>query len=164
MEILSSQNNKTILEKNKFGGLTDLKLILNLRGGSQRGRSELWGWGLSFIIVTAITVSRMCAYVEKSESERQPVMSDSLQLHDLYSPWNSPGQSTGLGNLFLLQEIFSTQGSNPGLPHCRRILYQLSYKRSPRTLEWVAIPSPGDPPNPGIKARSPALQADSLPH
>ena len=31
----------------------------------------------------------------------------------------------------LLQRIFPTQGSNPGLPHCRRILYQVSHKRSP---------------------------------
>ena len=30
-------------------------------------------------------------------------------------------------------------------------------------LEWVAFPSPGDLPNPGIKPGSPALQADSLP-
>ena len=44
------------------------------------------------------------------------------------------------GYLFLLQGIFPTQGSNPGLPHCRRILYRLSYKGSPRTLEWVAYP------------------------
>ena len=36
--------------------------------------------------------------------------------------------------------IFSTQGSNPGLPHCRQILYQLSYQGSPRILEWVADP------------------------
>ena len=36
--------------------------------------------------------------------------------------------------------FFSTQGSNPGLLHCRRILYQLSHKGSPRTLEWVAYP------------------------
>ena len=45
--------------------------------------------------------------------------------HGLYSPWNS-GQNTGVGSLFLLQGIFPTQGSNPGLPHCRWILYQLS--------------------------------------
>ena len=44
--------------------------------------------------------------------------------HGLYSPWNSPGQNTGVGSLSLLQ---------------------------------------GDLPNPGIKPRSPALQADSLP-
>ena len=35
---------------------------------------------------------------------------------------------------------FPTQGSNPGLPHCRQILYQLSHKGSPRILEWVAYP------------------------
>ena len=33
-----------------------------------------------------------------------------------------------------------TQGSNPGLPHCRQILYQLSHQGSPRILEWVAYP------------------------
>ena len=58
----------------------------------------------------------------------------------IYSPWNSPGQSTGVGSLSLLQGIFPTQGSNPGLPHCRQILCQLSHKESPRRLEWVAYP------------------------
>ena len=58
-------------------------------------------------------------------------MSDSLQPHGLYSPWNSPGQKTGVGSLPLLQEIFPTQGSNPGLLHCRWILYELSHKGSP---------------------------------
>ena len=43
--------------------------------------------------------------------------------------------------LSLLQGVFPTQGSNPGLPHCRRILYQLSHKGSPRVLEWVAFSS-----------------------
>ena len=38
------------------------------------------------------------------------------------------------------QGIFPTQGSNPGLPHCRQILYQLSHMGSPRILEWVAYP------------------------
>ena len=57
----------------------------------------------------------------------------------LYGPWNSPGQNTGVGSLFLLQGIFPTQGLNPGLPHCRQILYQLSHKGSP-VLEWVAYP------------------------
>ena len=73
-------------------------------------------------------------------SEICSVVSDSLQCHGLYSPWNSPGQHTGKGSLSLLQGIFPTQGSNPGLPHCRWILYQLSHKGSPRTLEWVAYP------------------------
>ena len=55
-------------------------------------------------------------------------MSNFLQPHGLYSPCNSPSQNTGVGNLSLLQGIFPTQGSNPGLPHCRQILYQLSYQ------------------------------------
>ena len=55
-----------------------------------------------------------------------------------------PGQNTGVGSLFLLQGIFPTQGSNPGCPHCRQILYQLSHKGSPRIKEWVAyLFSPG---------------------
>ena len=45
-------------------------------------------------------------------SESRSVVSDSLQPHRLYSPWNSPGQNTGVGHLSLLQGIFPTQGSN----------------------------------------------------
>ena len=56
------------------------------------------------------------------------------------NPWNSPGQNTRVGSLSLLQGILPTQGSNPGLLHCRAILYQLSHKGSPRILEWVAYP------------------------
>ena len=62
------------------------------------------------------------------ENESHSVMSDFLQAHGLYSPWNSPGQNTGVGSHSLLQGIFPTQGSNPGLLHCRQILYQLSHK------------------------------------
>ena len=58
----------------------------------------------------------------------------------LYSPRNSLGQNTGMGNLSLLQGIFPTQGLKPGMPHCRWILYQLSHKGSPRILQWVACP------------------------
>ena len=49
-------------------------------------------------------------------------------------------QNTGVGSLSLLQGIFPTQGSYPGLPHCRWILYQQSHKGRPRILEWVADP------------------------
>ena len=58
--------------------------------------------------------------------------------HGLYSPWNSPGQTTGEGSLSLLQGIFPTQGWNSGLPHCGQILYQLSNQGRPRIVEWVA--------------------------
>ena len=60
--------------------------------------------------------------------------------HGLYSSWNSPGQNPRVTSLSLLQGIVPTQGSNTGLLHCRRILYQLSHKESLRTLCWVAYP------------------------
>ena len=53
------------------------------------------------------------------------------------------GKSTGVGCHFLLQGIFPTQGSNPCLPHCTQILYQLSHQGSPRLLEWVVYPFSG---------------------
>ena len=78
-------------------------------------------------------------------------------------PWNSPGQNTGVGSCCLHQGIFPTQGLNPGLPHCRQILYQLSHQGSPRILEWVAYPFSSGSSPPGIEPGSPALQVDSLP-
>ena len=61
------------------------------------------------------------------------------------------------------QGIFPTQGWNPVLPHCRRILYQLSHKGSKTTLEWVAYPFSSESSWSGIELVSPALQVDSLP-
>ena len=79
-------------------------------------------------------------FSQVSESKSRSVVSGFLQPHGLYSPWNSPGQNTGVSSFSLLQGIFPTQGSNPVLPHCRRLLYQLRHKGSPRVLEWVAYP------------------------
>ena len=50
----------------------------------------------------------------------------------LLRPWDFLGKSTGVGCHFLLQGIFPTQGSNPGLPHCRQMLYCLSHQDLPR--------------------------------
>ena len=74
------------------------------------------------------------------ESESCSVESNSLWPHRLRNPWNSPGQNTGVGSFSLLQGISPTHGLNPGLLHCRQILYQLSYKGSSRILEWVTYP------------------------
>ena len=70
-----------------------------------------------------------------SDSESHLVVSDSLRPHGLSAarllcPWSSPGQNTGVGSHSLLQGIFLTQKSNWGLPHYRRILYQLSYQEN----------------------------------
>ena len=78
----------------------------------------------------------------ESESESCSVLSDSLQPHGLYSPWNSPGQNSGVGSLSLLQGTFLTQGLNPGLQHCRKILYQLqvdSLQGKPQNTGLVSL-------------------------
>ena len=69
----------------------------------------------------------LLAFFGSEVSECHSVVSDSLWPHGL----NSPSQNTGVGSLSLLQGIFPTQGSNPGLLHCRWILYQLNHKGSP---------------------------------
>ena len=69
-----------------------------------------------------------------SESESRSVTSNSLRPQELYSPWNSPGQNTGVGSHSLLQGNFPIQESNQGLLPCRQILYQLSYQGSPNKL------------------------------
>ena len=83
------------------------------------------------------------------KSESHSAMSNSLRPHELYSPWNSPGKNIGIGSLSLLQRIFPTQGSNPGLLHCRQILHQLSYEGN-RRIVWrflknLKIELPHDP-------------------
>ena len=58
------------------------------------------------------------------------VVSNYLPPRGLYSPWSSPGQNSGVGSCFLPQGIF------PGLPHCRRILYQLSHQGKYIIIHW----------------------------
>ena len=95
----------------------------------------------SVLTVLLLSNGRVSDFIiVQSESESFSVMFDSLWPHGLYSPWNSPGQNTDVGSLSLLQGIFPTQKSNPGPPHCRQILFQLSHKGSPRILELVAYP------------------------
>ena len=68
--------------------------------------------------------------------ESHSVMSNALQPHGLYSPWNSPGQNTGVvGSLSLLQGIFPTQGSKPGLLHCRQISLPAEPQGKPKKTE-----------------------------
>ena len=69
----------------------------------------------------------------KSETEREicSVVSNSLPPHGLYSPL----KNNEVGSLSLLQDIFPTQGLNPGLPHCRQILYKLSLHTHKKHLQ-----------------------------
>ena len=78
------------------------------------------------------------------KSESHSVMSNSLQPHGLYSPWNSPGQNTGVSSHSFLQGIFLTQGLNPDLLHCRQILYQLSHQERPFRAKMSTIEDRND--------------------
>ena len=72
-----------------------------------------------------------------------------LRPQALYSPWNSPGKNTGVGGLSLLQGIFPTQGSNPGLPHRRRTLHLLGPEGTSALLsevELTVVITAGRPP------------------
>ena len=87
-----------------------------------------------------------------------------------YSPPGSsvhgdyPGKNTGMGCHALLQGIFPIQGLNPGLWHCRWILYHLTHQGSLRILECIAHPFSRGSSQPRYPTgvSSPALQADSL--
>ena len=115
--------------------------------------------------------------VSVSHSVPNSLWPHGLQPIRLLCPWDFPGKDTGVGCHFLLQGLFPTQGSNPGLLHCRQILYRLSYKGSPwkwkwsRSVQWTVpyqaslsmgfsrqgywsglpFSSPGDLPSPGIE-------------
>ena len=89
----------------------------------------------AFFFHTSIIFFLICGLKVKSESQF-------LRSQGSYSLWNCTGHNNRVGRASLLQGIFPTQRSNPGLPYCRLILYQLSHKGSPRILEWVAYPFP----------------------
>ena len=88
----------------------------------EKGYMYMCGWGFPGSTSGNKHISVSCS-----------VLSDSLQPHDLYSirllcPWDALGKNTGVGCPFLLQGIFPTQGSNPGLLHWRQILYRLNHR------------------------------------
>ena len=76
---------------------------------------------------------------------------------------DSPGKNIGVGCHAIFQGIFPTQGSNPGLQHCRQILYCLSHQGIPWKLETVVYPCSRGSSWLRNELRSPALQADILP-
>ena len=74
-----------------------------------------------------LSISESLCYTPESKSVNRSVVFNSLQPHGLQPtrlcPWNSPVKNTGVGCHSLLQWIFPTQGSNPGLLHCRPIFF-----------------------------------------
>ena len=95
-------------------------------------------WNMLFSSQDGYVFSLDCAVLSRS------VVSNSWLLHGLCSlpgssvHGDSPGKNTGVGCHALPHGILPTQGLNPGLPHCRQILYHLSDQGSPRVLEWEA--------------------------
>ena len=115
---------------NHWSRLQKQKLIQRDSRGSRQCLSLPDMFTLNIFYLLGYSVFELSSPQMESESESHSVVSDSLRPHGLYSPWNSPGQNTGVGSLSLLQFIFPAQGSNPGLLHCRWILYQLNHKRN----------------------------------
>ena len=93
------------------------------------------------------------------------VVSHFLQPHGLQPArllclWDSPGKNTGVDCHFLLQRIFPTQGLNPGLLHCRQILYGLSYREADAKRESPVLGSAGQRWSQGSLQAAPCLPAD----
>ena len=105
---------------------------------SSRGKADI-NWEKTWLVLQIKRATEM-VYSNYVKSDSRSAVSDSLWPQGLYSPWNSAGKDTGVRSPSLLHGISPTQGSNPGLLHCRWILYHLSHKGSPRILEWVAYP------------------------
>ena len=92
----------------------------------------------------------------ESESESCSVVSDSLRPHGLYSPWNSPGQNTGVGSLSLLQWIFLTQESNQD-PSSRLKFSDLNGEDVPRGPHHVELQVPGPEGQIAVEGRTESL-------
>ena len=96
--------------------------------GVSRSRTRLSDF--YYFVIYQETPSFPVLLVRRDGSKVKNNLSLSLSLFFFFFefwPWNSPGQNTRVGSFSLLQGIFPTQGSNPGLPHCRQNLYQLSH-------------------------------------
>ena len=123
----------------KLGLLTPV-LILSFISWEFLGKSFLFSrcWFPYFLKKWSNQPALVCCQDQWDDIHKKwscSVMSYSLKPHGheptrLLSPGNFPGKSTGVGCHFLLQGIFPTQGSNPGLPHCRQTLHHLSYQGS----------------------------------
>ena len=112
---------------------------------------------LSFLFIKTMLTTKLHSYVCCVFSHS--VVSNSLQPHSLPGSLvhgDSPGKNTGVGcheAWRRLQGIFPTQELNPGLLHCRQILYYLSHQGSPRILEWEAYPFSRGTFQPGNRTR-----------
>ena len=89
----------------------------------------------TFILCTSSFLTHGKWKVKVKITQSSPTLCNPMDW--LYSPWNSPGQKTGVGSLSLFKVIFLTQESYQGLLHWRRILYQLTYQG--RSYTWMCM-------------------------
>ena len=103
----------------------------------KRSRVECGVWVSMFLVYVVETPfgNPLCVCLVASVmcNSLQPCSFVDCKLARFLCPWDSPGKNIGVGCHFLLQGTFLTQGPNPGLLHCRQILYHLSYQGSPLT-------------------------------
>ena len=85
----------------------------------------MWPWGHKELDTTGQLNNTS---VWKSVTKSCPTLLWPHGLVRLLCAWNSPGKITRVGCHFLLQSVFLTQGLNPGLLHCRWIIYHLNYQ------------------------------------
>ena len=128
---------------------------------------SLMGKALAYLWFESLLIYQLSHNGAPNRGTRQQVKlkvtESCLTLCDPMDPWNSPGQNTGVGSYSLLQDIFPTHELNPGLPHCRQILSQLSHEGSPRILEWIAYPFPRGSSQPRNRTRVSSTAGDYLP-
>ena len=106
---------------------------MHISGRKIPERRNIWGRGPESVM--SGSENRSIAGIKWEHGRVKVKVAQSFRPSGLYSPWNSPGQNTGVGSLSLLQRIFPTQGLNPCLLHCRWILHKLSFKGSPHWRE-----------------------------
>ena len=141
------------------------KINGNHTEGWSKSLTMTYWWAIIMLIVGGSTPSRMsCCYLKcYRESQLQLFLGSNCiaraTLHCAYllsgvwlfvtpwtidvrllCPWGFSRQEYSNGLPCPPPGDLPTQGSNPGLPHCRQVLYCLSHQRSPRILEWVAYP------------------------
>ena len=127
----------------RCGFFSDTDKWFHVAGWRVYPSHQLWGWkkaGWRFTVSCPSDMLRSWNFTQSTKGKvKVKVTQLCLTLCDstdyIYSPWNSPGQNAGVGSLSLLQGILPTQGSNPGLPHCRQILHQLSQQGNPN-IPW----------------------------
>ena len=119
-------------------GLVSRKDKVLLQLNNKRQTTQFFKWTKEYTFLQRRHTSEKQAHENILFFESHSVVSASLQPD--YTLWNSPGQNVRVGSLSFFQGIFPTQGLNPGLPHCRWVLYQLSHQGSLKISEWVAYP------------------------